>query len=206
MSTGASEEFLILLYLYLVEGFAGRARIAEDLKIGEGVVRRVLQQLGRAGLVEKVRAGSKLTRRGVAFVEDRLGRIGVRRLVVTRSAELEGGLALVALVDPARNPGNYVLKLRDSAVREGATGAIIALNEGGGLRLPPGGEELCHYLKDICATVHKLAPRESAAAVIVFGGDLRALLGGFLGLVASPYYSLLAPRLEPPGREAFLSP
>lgn len=194
MSTGVSEELLVLLYLYVASGsFSGRARIAEDLKLGEGIVRRVLQQLGKTGLVERVRAGSRITRRGIAYVENFLERLNVRRLFLAGVAELEGGLALIALVDPAENPGSYVLKLRDAAVREGAAGAIIALREGGALRLPPGGEELCEYLKSLCTSISKLASRERTAAIIVFGDRTGALLKGFLGVLTSPHYALLAP-------------
>ncbi|MEM4666409.1 MAG: DUF4443 domain-containing protein [Thermofilum sp.] len=192
MSTGASEESLVLLYLYLVGTFAGRARIAEDLRLGEGTVRRILQRLSGAGLVEKIRAGSRITRRGTAYVEDFLGRMGVKRLALARVSELEGGLALIALLGSARNPGSHVLKLRDAAVREGAAGAIIALREGRALRLPPGGEDLCDYLRDLCSSISRLAPRSYSAAIIVFGEGFGAPLRGFLGVLSSPYYSLLA--------------
>lgn len=197
MSTGVSEESLVLLYLYLTGTFVGRARIAEDLDLGEGTVRKILQQLSRAGLVEKVRAGSHITRRGAVYVEEFLGRKGVKRLAIAKVSSLEGGLALIALLDSANNPGSHVLKLRDVAVRGGAAGAIIALKEGRALRLPPGGEDLCDYLKDLCSSIFRLAPQNYAAALIVFGEGLGAPLRGFLSVLSSPYYSLLAPPREP---------
>jgi len=203
MSTGGSEargsglELGVLLYLYLSKGYVGRARLAEELEVGEGTVRGVLKRLSELGFIERARAGVRLSRKGVVAVEDFLSERLVSKLYVEPVKELEGGLAIVAVLSRCRNPGAAVLKIRDAAVRGGAAGAVIAVSEEGVLRLPPGGEDMCVYLKEVCGRLAYLRARRGAAVVMVFGERMGRLVKGLLEVFRSPHYELMIARTAP---------
>uniref|UniRef100_A0A7C4FDJ0 GntR family transcriptional regulator n=1 Tax=Thermofilum pendens TaxID=2269 RepID=A0A7C4FDJ0_THEPE len=203
MSTGSSEDsrsrvsLEVLLYLYLSGGYVGRAKLAEELGVGEGTVRGVLSRLSDLGLVERARAGARLSKRGVVLVEELLGERHVSKVSLEPVEELEGGLAVVAVVGYCRNPGAAVLKIRDAAVRGGAAGAVIAVSEGGLLKLPPGGEDMCTYLREICGKLARLKAREGVAVIVIFGERVGRLVKGFLEVLRSPHYELMISRTTP---------
>jgi len=203
MSIGSSEasrsrvDLEVLLYLYLSRGYAGRAKLAEELGVGEGTIRGVLNRLSWLGLVERARAGVRLSRKGVAVVEEFLGGKLVSKVYLETVRELEGGLALVAVASYFRNPGTTVLKIRDAAVRGGAAGAVIAVSEEGVLKLPPGGEDMCTYLREVCGKLTHLKARRSTAVIVVFGERVGSLVKGLIEVLRSPYYELMIARTTP---------
>ena len=203
MSTGSSEnsgrrtDLEVLLYLYLSKEYVGRARLAGELEVGEGTIRGVLGRLSDLGLIERARAGVRLSKKGAAVVEEFLGERSVSKVQVEPVEELEGGLAVVAVVSCSRNPGAAVLKIRDAAVRGGAAGAVIAVSEGGALRLPPGGEDMCAYLRGFCSKLAYLRSRKDAAVVVVFGEGMGRLVRGLLEVLRSPHYELMIARTTP---------
>lgn len=138
----------------------GRPTLMKMLGLGEASTRTMLRRLSEAGLI---------TSRGYGFVVTEHGRhiaelISKYVLVVEHLPPdevcSECTLSGVVLRDPlsAELGGKSVLAIRDTAVREGARGALVIASEGRHLHLPlPGGGRgrVPHKLRQALRTLMK---------------------------------------------------
>ncbi len=131
-------KLLALLVFLKMEQTVGRYRLKELLGMQqhEGIIRRVLEQLSRRGLVRPTRSGCSLTTEGRTYVDQSLRK---RRIVDLREVDLRsmnvGPISVGAQVRPGGR-ARSLLSLRDEAVRAGADGAVILIHRDGDLVIP----------------------------------------------------------------------
>ncbi|MCD6157873.1 MAG: hypothetical protein J7J27_05955 [Euryarchaeota archaeon] len=133
-------EHLLILNV-LKAGPVGRVFLSESLGIGEGKIRKLLNELKKQGLIISSKAGHYLSRIGESILEE----IGQRYFKVTRRLSIrslnwpyavEGIVRGRALRSPISKNGMYE---RDLFVRNGALGAIVSVYKKGEARLPDTG-------------------------------------------------------------------
>lgn len=133
-------EHLLILNV-LKAGPVGRVFLSESLGIGEGKIRKLLNELKKQGLIISSKAGHYLSRIGESILEE----IGQRYFKVTRRLSIrslnwpyavEGIVRGRALRSPLSKNGMYE---RDLLVRNGALGAIVSVYKKGEARLPDTG-------------------------------------------------------------------
>ncbi|HDJ50613.1 MAG TPA: DUF4443 domain-containing protein [Thermoprotei archaeon] len=130
-------EHLLILNV-LKTGPVGRVFLSESLGIGEGKIRKLLNELKEQGLIISSKAGHYLSRIGESILEE----IGQRYFKITRRLSIrslnwpyavEGIVRGRALRSPISKNGMYE---RDLLVRNGALGAIVSVYKKGEARLP----------------------------------------------------------------------
>lgn len=143
----------------------GRKNLAEELKIGEGIVRTLLEGGRDLGHVVVMKGGVKITESGLIFLKDVLKYCGILDLFPVEEAKsILCGKRCFAYVTEGEIKD--VIKTRDMLVRLGACGAIITNDK---LTLPPFGDSLDMYSPKLA---HQLRPHvKPNTSVIVTCGD-----------------------------------
>jgi len=136
---GPSPKFSLFHILRAVELIAekkiGRSKLAENLEIGEGVIRTVIERLKDAGLIETSKAGCTLTNKGLRLLRE-------YQSVFKKKSEIEKNeltLAEYNLAILIKNRGHKIksgVEQRDAAVMAGARGATTIMVKEGRLIIP----------------------------------------------------------------------
>jgi len=169
----------ILMALLLLgdKGSLGRKRIAEELGLGEGVVRTVIGRLKRHSLVKASRSGCSLTDKGRKLYESLRKRIG-------EFVELAGNMpwgyrySIGVKVRGMASLLRMGLEERDAAVRAGADAAMAIAMQGGRL-LMPGVSDLSEEQPSFASMiVSKFKPSDGDVVLIAGSNDkVKALYG-----------------------------
>ncbi|MFN3804379.1 MAG: hypothetical protein ACK4SY_04935 [Pyrobaculum sp.] len=145
----------------------GRKNLSDELKVGEGVVRALLEGGRDLGHVTVLRGGAKITEVGLSFLKEALEICGIIDFFpVDEANRLLCGKRCVAYV--TMGSVDNVVKTRDRLVGLGACGALI-VEMGDSPILPPGGETLEKYSRSMAELVKSRAKRGST--VVVTCGD-----------------------------------
>lgn len=161
------------------EGLIGRKKLADELGVGEGSTRTLLNQLKEKDLVVSKPTGHSLTERGKEKLDD-------------KSLELlsvDAGSLTVAEEDVAtiaRNAESGVrrgVKERDEAIKAGAEGATIFVSKDQGLRMLGVENEV---EEDIASKlIEGLDPSEGDVIIISSGENRRDAERGALAVAES---------------------
>lgn len=145
----------------------GRKNLAEELRIGEGIVRTLLEGGRDLGHVTVLKGGVKITELGIAFLRDALKLCNIGMVFPVDAAKnlLCGKRCFAQIVNA---PVGNVLMLRDVLVRLGSCGALIVRQRGGQLVLPPSDDDLINY-SPILAEVLRPHLSQDNTAVITCG-------------------------------------
>ncbi len=112
----------------------GRKLLADDLGLGTGAVRTLIQRLSIAGLLFATPSGCRLTPRGTKLYSKLAGSILIHPVDPGRLRVDKCSVAI--LVRGAARRVKKGLEERDAAVRAGATGAITLIYEAGKFSIP----------------------------------------------------------------------
>ncbi len=135
--TSEVKELLLLLALKKA-GPVGRYRLKNLLNFSEreGVVRRMLNDLERDGLVSASKAGSRLTSEGESHLKEKLDVYNIVMVKQFDFREMGFNNSYCIHVQGSANHIEIVVKHRDDAVRAGALGATIIVYKNGVLKVP----------------------------------------------------------------------
>lgn len=151
----------------------GRKQLAEELGVGEGSMRTILDQLKKRGLITSSRGGHSLTAKGehtlskpFEFVQVNVGDLTM------------GKVNIATVVRGAATKVMRGIEQRDEAIKAGADGATILIYRGGRFEFPYRVVGIKKYEKVMCVIAEILKPREGDVVVIGTGKDaLKAELG-----------------------------
>ncbi|MGQ9478233.1 MAG: DUF4443 domain-containing protein [Candidatus Bipolaricaulia bacterium] len=132
-----------LAWLLQKGGPSGRRSLARSTGLGEIVVRQELERLERLGLVEFARQGTRLTPRGRQEFSPILARVREVRELQLRELALDRftlGALVAGAAQSQSQSGPTSWRLRDLAIREGASGAILIAYAASALRFSDSGE------------------------------------------------------------------
>lgn len=121
------------LDLIAKHGRVGRKELMEELGVGEGSMRTILNQLKKRGLITSSRGGHVLTAKGRRSLGKPLkfAQIDVGDLTV-------GKVNVAALARGAATKVKRGIEQRDEAIKAGARGATVLVFKRGKLRFPDG--------------------------------------------------------------------
>jgi DNA-binding MarR family transcriptional regulator len=153
------------LELIAKHGRIGRKDLANELRIGEGSMRTVLNQLKKRGLITSSRGGHTLTTKGrhtlgkpLEFVKVDAGDLTV------------GGADVATVVRGAVAKVKRGIEQRDEAIKAGAAGATVLVFKNGKLQFP---DRFIEVGEKVSETIIKtLKPQEGDAIVIGTADDV----------------------------------
>ena len=116
----------------------GRKLLADEIGLGPGAVRTLVQRLSAARLVASTPSGCRLTSKGLALYEELAGSIRMKPIRTGRLAVDRHSVAI--RIRDAAGSVRRGLEQRDAAVRAGATGATTLIVQQGRFTIP--GESL----------------------------------------------------------------
>jgi len=154
----------------------GRRNLAEELKIGEGVARALLEAGRHLGHIYIMRGGAKITEAGEAFLRDVFAtcKIGAVMPINEAGKYLCGKRCLAFIIDD-KIPN--AVAMRDELVRLGACGALIVEKQED-LVLPPGYERLSDYAPQLAENLSEHLSQGRSAVVTC--GETYADAMGFI--------------------------
>ena len=153
----------------------GRHELAKELGLGEGTVRTILDILKKKGMLGSTKKGHFLSSKGIAILDKISGCITAPKEAHSGSIYQEFKKSGV-IVRGAGMP-KEVYKLRDTAVKSGAEGAII-LKFDGRLKAP-------EYESVDFSEMEKSFDMESGDLLVIsFSGDRRHAENGALAIAA----------------------
>lgn len=114
-------------------GRVGRKQLTEDLGIGEGSMRTILNQLKKQNLITSSRGGHEITRKGKQIIEKpaKFTRLDADDITV-------GEVDVATLVKGAAARVKSGIEQRDEAIKVGADGATVLILRAGKLQFPDG--------------------------------------------------------------------
>lgn len=144
----------------------GRGRLAENLEVGEGTVRTIIERMREAGLVTVSRVGCALTTKGLRFWKE-YNSVFQRRTDIGKNELAFAGYNFAILV---KNSGRMVklgVEQRDAAVMVGAKGATTILFKKGRLIIPSVSDDGAKDFPEAASQIFRLLdPKENDVIVI----------------------------------------
>jgi DNA-binding PadR family transcriptional regulator len=152
-------------------GRIGRKQLAEELGVGEGSMRTILNQLKKRCLITSSRGGHALTTKG----KRSLGR--PFEFVPVDAGDLTvGRVDIATIIRGAARKVKRGIEQRDEAVKAGADGATVLVFKRGEFRFPDGFLNVGQKLSSTLAGIFK--PREGDVVVIGTARDVKRAEGG----------------------------
>ena len=111
----------------------GRKRLADEVGVGEGSMRRILNTLKDNNFVDIKQTGITITRVGLAYLSD----LPIRVIDADASKIVLGEFSQAVLVKGVSESIDNGLKQRDAGIRVGALGCTTLVMKSGELLLPP---------------------------------------------------------------------
>jgi DNA-binding MarR family transcriptional regulator len=146
-------------------GRVGRKDLADELRIGEGSVRTVLNQLKKRGLITSSRGGHSLTDKG----RRALGK-SLEFVKIDASDLTVGEVDVATVVRGAADMVKKGIEQRDEAIKAGAAGATVLIFKNCKLQFP---DRFIEVGKKVSETIIKtLKPQEGDVIVIGTADDV----------------------------------
>lgn len=165
--------FHLLLVIELVaEDPIGRGKLAQNLGVGEGVIRTILGRLTDAGLVTTSKAGCRLTERGLGIWKE-YNSI-VRKVEIGRNELTDASHTYAILVKDHGHRLKSGMEQRDAAVMAGAKTATTMLYKARRLNIPSVTENAEKDFPKASGKVLKLLKPVENDAIIIVGADNQA--------------------------------
>ena len=111
----------------------GRKRLADEVGVGEGSMRRILNTLKDNNFVDIKQTGITITKAGLAYLSE----LPIRVLDIDASKIVLGDFSQAVLVRGASKQIDNGLQQRDAGIRVGALGCTTIIMRDGELILPP---------------------------------------------------------------------
>jgi predicted transcriptional regulator len=185
---GPSPTFSVLHMLRAIELVAnkaiGRSKLAEELGVGEGVMRTMINRLKDADLITTSKLGSTLTSKGLKLWNEY--KMVFRRKVEIGKNELTLADYNVAIL--VKNRGHKVksgMKQRDAAIMVGARGATTIMFKGERLIIPSVSDNMTKDFPKVAnQMVRLLQPGENDVIVV---GSADSLVKAEYGALAAAW-------------------
>ena len=171
---GPSPTFSVFHMLRAIELIAnkaiGRSKLAEELGVGEGAMRTMINRLKDAGLITTSKLGCTLTSKGLKLWNE--CKTVFRRKVGVGKTELT--LADYNFAILVKNCGHEVksgMKQRDAAIMVGAKGATTIMFKGERLIIPSVSDNMAKDFPKIANQIVRLLQPEENDVIVVGSAD-----------------------------------
>jgi len=144
----------------------GRGKLADNLEVGEGTVRTIIERMRQAGLVTVSRTGCTLTSKGLKFWKE-YNSVFQKRTDVGKSELAFAGYNFAVLVKNSGGMAKLGVDQRDAAVMVGAKGATTILFKKGRLIIPSVSDDVAKDFPEAAKQIFQLLdPKENDVIVI----------------------------------------
>jgi predicted transcriptional regulator len=181
---GPSTTFTVFHVFYSLELMSqkpiGRNKLAEQLQIGDGVIRTLISRLREAELIDAAKSGCRLTEKGRA-VWGQFEAIFTRQEILTQSELIHSDFNRAFLVKNLGDKVHSGIEQRDAAIVAGARTALIIVYRSGHLCIQSITEDLEKlYPKAAKNMLDRIQPQENDV-IVVAGAEsaLKAKRGAF---------------------------
>lgn len=185
---GPSPTFSIFHMLRAIELIAekaiGRSKLAEELEVGEGVVRTMINRLKDAGLIATSKLGCVLTSKGLKLWNE-CKRVFRRKVEIGKSELTFADYNFAILV---KNHGHKVksgMKQRDAAIIVGARSATTVVFKGENLIIPSISDNVIKDFPKAANQIIRLLQPEENDVIIIASAD--SLLKAEYGTLAAAW-------------------
>jgi predicted transcriptional regulator len=171
---GPSPTFTIFHILRAIELIAqkpiGRSKLAEELKLGPGAIRTLIERLKAAKLITISKAGCTLTSKGLVFWKE-------YKSIFEEKTEIEKNELAIANYNFAilvKNSGHKIksgVEQRDAAIVAGAKGATTIVMKHGRLLIPAVSEDVDRDFPQAASQISDLLKPQENDVVIVASAD-----------------------------------
>jgi predicted transcriptional regulator len=181
---GPSTTFTVFHVFYSLELLAqkpiGRNKLAEQLQIGDGVIRTLISRLREAELIDAAQSGCRLTEKGSAIWRQ-FEAIFTRQEVLAKSELIHSDFNRAFLVKNMGEKVNSGIEQRDAAIVAGARTALIVVYRSGHLCIQSITEDLEKlYPKAAKNMLERIQPQENDVIVVAGAeSELKAKRGAF---------------------------
>ncbi len=111
----------------------GRKRLADEIGVGEGSMRRILETLREWEMIQIKQSGITITRSGLGFLSE----IPLKVIDVDLGDSIVGDYSQSVLVFDVADKIQNGMQQRDAGIRVGATGCTTLVIRDGNLIIPP---------------------------------------------------------------------
>ncbi|RLE57968.1 MAG: hypothetical protein DRJ40_01825 [Thermoprotei archaeon] len=175
---------MLLLIKYMRR--IGRYTISKLTGLGEGKVRRFLQQLVNSGLAQTTRGGTALTEHGLQYLNETLSRLNVLHIVILNNFPLASTkyTTLFYCTDLTHVLSRYCLEERDVAIRYGADGAVLMLvGRNGRISIPGVCSDLSAYSRPTYNIVSTYLRTGTDLVIATFSNNIYGAIRGGVALL-----------------------
>lgn len=170
---GPSPSFSLFHMLQAIELIAerpiGRNKLAENLNVGEGAIRTIIERLKDADLITMSRAGCTLTDKGVKLWKEY--KSALKKIEIKKS---ELALAKYSSAILIKNSGHKIrsgVEQRDAAVKAGAKGATTIIFKERCLIIPSVSSNMINDFPMAANQIIRLLKPEENDAIVIGSGN-----------------------------------
>jgi predicted transcriptional regulator len=168
---GPSPTFSLFHILNAMEIMAkqpiGRGMLAENLKVGEGVVRTIINRLQKAGLITTSKVGCVLTKKGLSIWKEYKS-VFKEKIEIGKNELTLAEYNFAILVRDHAHKVKSGIEQRDAAVMAGAKSATTLLFKGQRLIIPSVSNDVAEDFPKAANQIFKfLNPEENDVIIIV---------------------------------------
>ncbi|NWF87466.1 DUF4443 domain-containing protein [Candidatus Bathyarchaeota archaeon] len=173
---GPSPTFSVFHVLRAIELISekpiGRTKLAENLVVGEGTTRTIIDRLKEASLIRTSKAGCALTKKGIKFWQEYKS-VFEKKVEIGQNELTLANFSFAILVKNCAHKVRSGLEQRDAAVMTGAKGATTIMRKNGCLIIPSVSENVVKdFPKAASQAIRLLHPKENDVAIIVSADTL----------------------------------
>jgi len=155
----------------IAEKTIGRSKLAENLSLGEGVTRTILERLKDASLVKTSKAGCTLTDKGLKLLKEY--KSVLKRVEIGDNELTFAKYSSAILIKKGGNRIKTGVEQRDAAVRVGAKGVTTIVLKEGRLIIPSVSSNITRDFPKAANQIVKHLKTENDAIVIASGDNIK---------------------------------
>lgn len=157
--------------LYVLSGGRrlGRKRLAEEVGVGEGSMRRIIETLKEWDFIDIRQTGITITKSGLAF----LNQIPIRPQDIFIEGSVLGKYQQGVLVLGGAEKVNNGMEQRDAGIKVGAEGCTTIVIRDSALMIPPDWN-MDEQTPELAYSIRKTTGITQDDALIIGGGDTKA--------------------------------
>ncbi len=149
----------------------GRKRLADEIGVGEGSMRRILETLREWDMIQIRQSGITITRSGLGFLSE----IPIKVVDVNLGDSIVGEYSQPILVLGVADKIQNGMQQRDAGIKVGATGCTTLVIRDGNLLIPPSWN-VDEERPDVAKSVRATGMTEKDALIVGSGNDQRTAM------------------------------
>lgn len=171
---GPSPSFSMFHLLHAIELISektiGRSKLAENLKVGEGAVRTIINRLKDADLVVTSKAGCTLTNEGLRLLREYKS-IFKKKIEIGKNELTLADYNFAILIKNCGHKVRSGVEQRDAAVMAGAKGATTIMFKEGRLKIPSVSGNVAKDFPNAANQIVRLLEPEENDVIIIGSAD-----------------------------------